>query len=247
MFRPSRGVGPAPLMDDLFAKLPMPPPTMDDLGQNHPTYRPSFQFDGDYIDEDHEAISRLPLDGVLIRTSVQGYLRASDALTLYEQAYFAAGDVLELGSAWGLSTSIIARAIRNSRRPGKVVSVEIEPAFQLATKGTIRDAGLLRFYEALPGDAELQVANLIDRHRQFGFVFIDHDHSYEATSRICNQLPALLNVGGYALFHDFNDERNRPEASAYGVYPAVVELISSATFAFAGVIGCCALVRRTSL
>lgn len=247
MFRQSGGIGPAPLKGDLLVELPMPPPTMDDLGQNHPTYRPVFQFDGSYIDEDHEAISRLPLDGVLIRTSVQGYLRASDALTLYEQAYFATGDVLELGSAWGLSTSIIARAIRNSGRPRKVVSVEIEPAFQLATKRTIRDAGLLRFYQALPGDAEVQVANLIDRHRQFGLVFVDHDHTYEASSRICNQLPAILEIGGYALFHDFNDERNRTEASAYGVYPAVVELISSASFAFAGVIGCCALVRRMSL
>lgn len=220
---------------------------MEALGLDHPAYRPTFQFDRNHIDDDHEAISRQPLDGVLIRTSVHGYLRAPDALTLYEHAYFAKGDVLELGSAWGLSTSIIACAIRNSGTSRSVVSVEIEPAFQLATKRTIRDASLQRFYEALPGDAAVQAEYLIGQHRQFGFVFIDHDHSYEASRLICNQLPELLKVGGFALFHDFNDERNSTEASNYGVYPAVVELISNPGFAFVGVIGCCALVQRMSV
>ena len=225
----------------------MSPPAIDGLGQYFPAYRPTFQFLDLYIDDDHRAISRLPLKGGLICTKVKGYLRLPDALALYELAYYSQGDALELGSAWGLSTSITARAICNSGRCGRVFSVDIDPAFQLATSQTIKAARLHRFHEGLPGDAAVLVDRLIARNRKFGFVFVDHDHAYEPTSLICHQLPSLLKVGGFALFHDFNDERNRPEAGAYGVYRAVVELTSSPSFAFAGVIGCCALVRRTSL
>jgi cephalosporin hydroxylase len=234
-------------VDELVCQLPMSPPTIDALGQDYPAYRPTFQFLNQYIDDDHQAISRLPVKGGLISTNVQGYLRVPDALVLYELAYFAKGDVLELGSAWGLSTSITARAICNSGRRGRVASVEIEPAFQLATNHAIRAARLHSFYESLPGDAAVLVDRLIACKRKFGFVFVDHDHAYEPSKLICHQLPSLLKVGGFALFHDFNDERNHSEAKAYGVYRAVVELTGSPSFAFAGVIGCCALVRRMSL
>ncbi|QTN30426.1 hypothetical protein HZ993_12075 [Rhodoferax sp. AJA081-3] len=91
-------------------------PAMQGLGAEYPVYTPIYPRLEPWIDADHEAIAHLPVDGALIRGDVQGFLRRDDALLLYELAYFAQGNVLELGSAWGLSTSILCRAIHKSGR-----------------------------------------------------------------------------------------------------------------------------------
>ena len=165
-------------------------------------------------------------------------------MALFELAYFAAGDILEFGSAWGLSTSVLGRAIRNSGRSNRVASIEWDPDFQRATARTMQCAKLSRFYDGLAGPAHEWTATLVNSKRRFGLVFVDHDHSYDATRQVCAALPDLLTAEGIAVFHDFNDERNRTETSQYGIYQAVSELSTRPDFAFVGVIGCCGLVQR---
>jgi hypothetical protein len=106
--------------------------------------------------------------------------------------------------------------------------------------------GLKDVFRPLPGEAGARAARLIERGRLFGFAFIDHDHAYGPTRRAGGHLAALLKPGGHALFHDFNDVRNATEPETYGVHRAVTELARQPDFAFADVIGCCALVRRCS-
>ena len=222
---------------------PVALPSEPDLGTAFPPYRPTHDFLGAHIDDGHAEIDAWPVEGGLIRTSVQGFLRPADALTLYELAWFAEGDVLELGSAWGLSTGILCRAMRNRNRRGKVVSIEIDPGFQRLTAESVAAAGLRSWHEMLGGDAGLLVPRLAAQRRQFGFVFVDHDHGYQAVRTVCAALPALLPPGGYALFHDFNDIRNT--TGDYGVYRAVAEMMeTTSSMQFVGVVGCCGLVRK---
>jgi predicted O-methyltransferase YrrM len=107
-----------------------------DLGTHYPAYSRIFERPTPWVDAYHADIAHLPVEGALIRASVQGYLRPADALLLYEIAYCTQGDALELRSAWGLSTSILCRAIRESGRNAKLASIEIDPSFQRATQST---------------------------------------------------------------------------------------------------------------
>jgi predicted O-methyltransferase YrrM len=217
-------------------------PPLSDIGEVG-AYRRSYEWTGDFIDPAHRAIASLPVEGGLIRGTTQGFLRPADALALYELAYFSDGDVLEIGSAWGLSTTILCEAVRNAGRGGQVWSIEIDEHFQRATRAAVAELGLRRHYRLLAGAAGAVADRLIRERRRFGFAFIDHDHTYASTRRVCGQLDALLNPGGLVLFHDFIDVRNRTEPAAYGVHPAVTELASGPRFEFLGVIGCCALLR----
>src|SRR4249920_3794215 len=73
-------------------------------------YVRTFNFPGEFINEEHRALaSNIRSDG-MIDIGVEGWLLAADALKLYELVYFCGGDVLELGTYRGLSTSICAPA-----------------------------------------------------------------------------------------------------------------------------------------
>jgi predicted O-methyltransferase YrrM len=221
-------------------------PDARELGSSFPRYRHVHPFVGDFVDAEHRSLSELPIDDGLIRGAVPGYLRPADALVLYELAYFTIGDVLELGSAWGLSTAILCAAVKNSGREQRVLSIELEPTFRRATRRAIRTAGLRHHHRLVVGEAGQVVDDLIARHADFGLVFVDHDHAYESTVRVCRQLGAVLQVGGIAVFHDLNDERNVSEPEQYGVHRAVAELLQRPGYAFLGVIGCCGIVQRTA-
>lgn len=224
---------------------PRPLPLIDELGTQYPAYTPIFDRPAPWVDTYHAGIANLPVEGALIRAGVQGYLRPADALLLYEIAYCAQGDVLELGSAWGLSTSILCRAIRESGRNAKLASIEIDPNFQRTTQNTILTARLLDYFEGLTGSAAECLPVLIRQDRQFGMAFIDHDHSLASTLEACAALEHLLTPGGLAIFHDFNDARNRDEPTVYGVFQGVCEwLTHAANFDFIGMVGCCGLVQR---
>ena len=54
-----------------------------------------------------------------------GYLQKADALKLYELAFESVGDVLELETNKGLSTSIIAQAL-HYRDEGRLETVELD-------------------------------------------------------------------------------------------------------------------------
>jgi predicted O-methyltransferase YrrM len=217
------------------------------IGRVFPPYSPIFVFSGEFIDREHRAIAEMSAPDGLIRTTIPGFLRPADALVLYELAYFTPGDVLEIGSAWGLSTSILCRAVARARQGRCVSSIEKDASFQRITRQAIASLGLQCCYRGLPGDADTIVPELLAGRTQFGMIFVDHDHTYPAMHRLCEQLSQLLVPGGIALFHDFNDERNVTGPEKYGVYRAVRELVADPEMAFLGVIGCCAVMRKTTV
>jgi hypothetical protein len=229
---------------------------LDDLGNNAPPYRPTFDFAGSFIDSSHEDIAGYPCqDGWLIQPktrrwfgrTIRGFLSRPDALKLYELSYFSVGDILELGSHHGLSTSILARAAENSGHSRHIYSVDLDPACVEATKRTLHSMGLHRAVTTLCDDAAAAVRKFASQGKRFGLVFIDHSHEYQPVYDVCRELANITAAGAFCLFHDFNDPRNRdPDDKEYKVYQAVMDGLDQGQFEFCGIYGCTALYRATA-
>lgn len=225
----------------------------EELGSRIPAYRPSFEFLGAYIDAVHQSLAEVPLKhGSLIQIknrrwfgrAIAGWLRREDALKLYELAYFAPGDILELGPYHGLSTSILARAVRNCRPAKHVYSVDLSPSCVKATQRNLRWMGLQGDVTLLCADAVVAVKGFAEIRQRFGFVFVDHSHAYASVFEVCRELVNVTAAGGYCLFHDFNDPRNsNPDYPEYGVYQAVFDGLDHTRFEFCGIYGCTGLYR----
>jgi predicted O-methyltransferase YrrM len=149
-----------------------------------------------------------------------------------------------MGSAWGLSTSILCQAVADSGRAAQVISLEIDPTFHQQTVQQIAQLHLTPYLQAHQCDASEFSSILIEKKQSFGLAFIDHCHSYQATGIACQQLRKLMAPNGFVLFHDFNDERNRLDFPTFGVYQGVIENFAENDFIFSGLFGCTALYRK---
>jgi methyltransferase family protein len=228
---------------------------LDAVGTAIPPYRPTYPFEGPYIDSFHRQLAEGPLkdgfliqlkNGTLLGRTIKGWLRREDALKLYEIAYFAEGDILELGSFEGLSTSILSRASRNSPRPKSIETVDLSPRSVFMTHWNLLRQGLRRGVRPLRGDATLEVRRRAEAGRRYGMVFVDHSHAYGPVYAVCRALDRIVSPGAFCLFHDWNDPRNYdPADEDYGVYQAVTGGLDPARFEFYGVYGCLALYRAT--
>lgn len=228
--------------------------TLEALGTRIPPYQPTYDFPGPHLDEAHAALARGPFkDGFLVQRRdsrwlgqiIPGWLRAEDALKLYELAYFADGDILELGSYHGLSTSIMAEASRNSPRPKHLYSVDLDGVAVRAARFHLWRAGLGAAVRVERQEALAAVRAQAAAGRKAALVFVDHSHAYQPVFDVCQAMPQILPPGGFCLFHDFNDPRNRDAANRdYGVYQAVIAGLAPAEFEFWGCYGVLALYRR---
>lgn len=231
---------------DTFMKL-------DELGTHYPIYRPTFDFAGKFIDSTHRQLAnRVDQATGLVRLKtrrwygkiIPGWLLPADALKLYEMAYFAQGDILELGSYHGLSTSILSMANRHSYRQKSICSVDLDPSCVAETRHTLQIQRLDRQVTLICAEAAAAVKRLIFERQQYSFVFIDHSHAYEPMLKVCRELHGIVRSGGFCLFHDFNNAWNRDPANHdYGVYQAVTESLMVDEYEFWGIYGCTALYR----
>lgn len=230
--------------------------SLEEVGQHIPPYCPTYDFPGPFINRSHKFFSTCPVkDNILIQMRsfpligkpIPGWLRREDALKLYEMAYFAQGDILELGSYEGLSTCILAQANRESPHRKVVYSVDLDPAAVEMTRWHLRMRLLSRDVRLFCGDALELVRRMIVDERKFAFIFVDHSHAYEPVYQVCRELERLVAPGGFCLFHDFNDPRNRDvENQDYGVYQAVRDGLNPEVFEFYGIYGCAALYGMRS-
>ena len=228
-------------------------PSLENVGERIPDYQPTFEFKGEYIDAYHrflgdpvnykDALLQLKNRSGLWAEHIDGWLRREDALKLYELAYFAKGDILELGSYHGLSTTILARACGGLLRRKHVFSVDLDPACTDRTKHHLKAGGLAKGVTTICTDALSAVRKFAAEGKRFDFAFIDHSHAYEHVYPVCRELRGVMTTGGFCLFHDFNDARNKAGDPDYGVYQAVVEGLDAKEFEFYGVYGCTALYR----
>jgi SAM-dependent methyltransferase len=226
---------------------------LDELGTRIPPYRPTFDFPGPFIDSKHRSFAECPLqDGKLIRVKnrrwfgrvIPGWLRREDALKLYELSFFANGDILELGCCYGLSTSILALASRNSGHRRRVYTVDLDCSRVETARRNLKSMGLHRDVAFQCGDGTTVVRQFAAAGKRFGLVFIDHSHEYQPVREVCQELPHIITAQGFCLFHDFNAPMNRnPDDKDYKVYQAVMDGLDPDRFEFCGVYGCTALYR----
>lgn len=213
-------------------------------------YRPNYPLKGQYINEQHAFYVTAPRNRHLIDLGIPGWLRVEDALKLYELAYFSTGNVLELGTNRGLSTSILARALIDAGRGHRLTTIDIQPSFIDQAKAELEERKLDDVVDFLCGDAATFLEQFEAEGTRFGFAFIDHSHAYEPVLRACQALGQLLLPGSFALFHDYTDRRNTlrrnigESGEEYGVFAAIQDGLSQDMFEFYGCYGCCGLFYR---
>ena len=207
-------------------------------------YIPTYIFDGEYINKNHEYYNTCEKNGVCIDTGIEGFLQAEDALKIYELAYFSKGDILQLGTYKGLSTSIIIQAIRDGGG-GRCETVDLSEQFTEDAKINLKKRYIeIKEVEFFINDGTLFIDSIIMRNKKYGFVFIDHWHGYNAVYTCAISLHKIMQTGGFVLFHDYLDKSNFEEHSIYGVYQAVHDaLLIDDKFIYCGVFGCSALFR----
>ena len=227
-------------------------PSARNVGDIIPEYQPTFDFPEKYINSYHQKLGTSTLKKGMLQlkdrpwfgSTIPGWLRLEDALKLYELAYFAQGDILELGPYHGLSTTILSKAAQHSPYPKHIYTVDLSPDCVIQTEKHLRAGNLMQYATPICSDALLAVKQFITDGKSFGYIFIDHSHAYQPVYSVCCELKSILNPGGFCLFHDFNDTRNKfGDDPDYGVYQAVVDGLNENAFEFYGVYGCTALYR----
>ena len=181
----------------------------------------------------------------LIEFGIPGALRREDAAKLYELAYFAPGDLLELGCGRGLATAIMAQAIHDAGRASHVVAIDHNPEMIEETRANLAAFALLDRAYLLAADALAVCQALIAQRQTFAAVFVDHSPRYQDVRDVSLLLDQIVAADGFALFHDFNDRRNKAkDESAYRVYDGVLRGLPMPPFTFHGVFGCTGVFQR---
>lgn len=246
----------------LYERLLMAAPSRDENVQRHPEtwmnfdrlgvaalYKKTFAYDGDYINDRHryygECKTGFAGNPHCIDIGSVGFLQRPDALKIYELAYFCNGDILDLGTHHGLSTSIMLGALQDSGRQGVVETVDISATAMSATKSNIgRIDGSERVHHYTE-DALLFMQRAIKQQRKFGFIFMDHHHGYNEICSAAELAVKLLSDGGFILVHNYTDRGNYDPGHVYGIYQAVNDVIlPNEHFVFCGNFGCCGLFRK---
>jgi predicted O-methyltransferase YrrM len=219
--------------------------TFEQLGKYWHPFKPTFHYEGTYINQHHRFFAECPQNAALIDIGIKGYLLPADALKLYELAYFSRGDVLELGCYHGLSTYILAQAICDSGARKRLISNDLYSEAVSLAGAVLQKHHYDRFSEFRCGDAAVVCEQLIKDAKHFDLVFVDHSHTYEAVTAMCKLLGDLVSPGGMCIFHDYNNEWNAdPNNHDYGVWQAVQEHLPADLFEFYGSYGCTGLFRR---
>ena len=200
------------------------------------------RVDGDYFAALQAAKGGMLGLPFLVDVGISGFLQKAEALKLYEMGRLCTGDILELGTHKGLSTSILARAL-NDRGTGRIVTVDVR--FTLRAIGNLMFRPGFRRVQFVRSDGTKAMDRLIAEKRRFGFIFVDHWHGYNATREAAERTIELLSDGGYVMFHDFFDPSNKDPDHVYGVYQAAIDVLGDREdFQFAGSAGSAAVFKR---
>jgi predicted O-methyltransferase YrrM len=154
---------------------------------------------------------------------IDGYLTNADAAKLYELAYFGRGDVLELGTARGLSASIISAALR-ARGSGRLHTVGFDPVSSAKAQQNIPPWAAPDRIDFHIGEAAEIMDRFVAEEKKFGFIFVDQ---YEITRKAALRIPALLAPRGFVQFHDYSDPSPAPPHHPETVWNAVNDTIGS--------------------
>jgi predicted O-methyltransferase YrrM len=114
---------------------------------------------------------------------------------------------IELGTSLGVTTSYLSLA----NKKGKVFTVEGCPETLKIASENFKEIGLLNV-EKIAGNFDDHFPRLIEEHFDAGLVFIDGNHTKEATLRYFNQLLELNPKKLIIVFDDIHWSRGMEEA-----------------------------------
>lgn len=105
--------------------------------------------------------------------------------------------ILELGTGLGFSTLVMAQASPNS----KIISVD-------GCKNTLKEAGITLQKAPQPKNIQLITASFDDFLQTFSLpvdlVFIDGNHTFEATTRYAEKITPLISINGALVLDDIH-------------------------------------------
>lgn len=170
-----------------------------------------------------------------VRSAIPGWLTGTDARALYALAHHGPGQgaVVEIGSAWGRSTVILASGTKHARRE-KVTAIDPHTGDRWYLEDEhVRAVNTLTEFRRNLGRFGVTdwvnevVATSEDAARMEGpmeirLLYIDGLHTYEAVRRdISDWVPRVV-AGGVVVFDDYFNTR-----AEVGVRAAVDELLAS--------------------
>jgi predicted O-methyltransferase YrrM len=213
-----------------------PAPKLHRDKTDDPSYRPSYDFGGEFLGPAHRAAATAV-------KGIPGWLRDEDVLKLYELAWFAGGPLVEIGSHRGKSTLVLAGALRDAGSEAVLVSLDIDPVALADARRAVASRGLADRVVFVRGTARALFRAVPQLHP--AVVFVDGDHSLPGARRDVRVLYPQVPAGALVLFHDYFDPRNAdPAVPEVEVERAVAESWVTRDCEFAGVFGCCGLFRR---
>jgi len=164
------------------------------------------------------------LHGYLLYGSLRNYLDDNPSISSF--------NILETGTARGFSAVIMAKALSDANRQGRIFTIDILPATKPIYWNCIRDCGgkttrikLLEKWRELLDDYIIFVNGYSDillkqiEISRIHFAFVDGGHDYRT---VCNDLEYVRDhqLGGDILIVDDYDSENYP-----GVVSAVDEMV----------------------
>jgi len=113
--------------------------------------------------------------------------------------------IIEIGTNTGVSTIVMAQALRNLNVPADHNIITIDPDRNTAPKALeqLNQFGLKKYVESytLPSQQGIPIA--LDKFGPFQMAFIDGDHSYAGVKSDCEM---LKHVVPYLVLHDANSQ-----------------------------------------
>lgn len=215
-----------------------------DLKKISNSYVPTWDIATNYINQFHENLNANPSS----RLGIEGWLHPTDALKIYELAFFTEGLIVELGTYQGLSCSIMAKATIDSGRKNEIITIDLENHFKSVAINNVAKIANGANIGFQTGDAKELVQDLIAAEKKATLLFVDHAHTYAPVFEIGILAEELVSDNGYVLFHDFlNEENFDQDDDKMNVTSAVMDSINqSSQFEFVGLFGCSVLYKKVS-
>ena len=87
--------------------------------------------------------------------------------------------IVETGTNWGTSTIVLAQALKDSRRAGRVLTAEIDADNHAKAKARFAQAGVADLIDARLGDSIAVLAEELPRRREINFAYLDGAHTFD--------------------------------------------------------------------
>lgn len=112
--------------------------------------------------------------------------------------------VLETGTNHGLSTIVLAQALKDTGESGMVHTIEFDASLVDIARRNVEAAGLSRFVTFYTGDSVTAIKDLAQQGLEFDFVFLDAGHSYR---EVMDEFKAVRpRVGKHAIVYFDNTQ-----------------------------------------